>query len=335
MATAIAPFQKTTTRIAALDGWRGIAILMVLEAHFWAPTHPWSGHWGRFGVTIFFVLSGYLITGNLLREMDNGGISLRRFYLRRIFRLWPCAWTYQAVVLFLFAALVHRFMWRDALKCIAFVRNFSGDTILTEHFWSLSIEEQFYLVWPLMLVVFRKRAARIAVAGIVFVAIFRVTHWAIWADQVHNYFPSMATQFNADDLLAGCLVSLLKQRFPLVLENRKILAGSIAVLLPVAIVPSYISHTAAIFAIGAALILSVQHPALNRAFSFRPLERLGVLSYSLYVWQQLFGHIEHPARPWLVLPALAMAWLSYEYIEQPGLRFGARFGGRKSTLVSV
>ena len=331
MSTATVESPKSSAvshRIASLDGWRGIAILGVLVEHFVRPRVPSIGHSGGYGVTLFFVLSGYLITGNLLRESENGGIRLRRFYLRRIFRLWPCAWTYQLVVLFLLALATHRVMWRDALRCIVFARNYGGSTILTEHFWSLSIEEQFYLVWPLALVLFRKRAMWVAIAGILFVTAFRVTHWGVWIDHIH-YVHSMPTQFRADALLAGCIVAMLKQRYPRLLSNVRLLATVTSALLLTAAFTSYASRTAGIFAIGAALLLTIHEPRLNRAFSYRPLSYLGLISYSLYVWQQLFAHISRPVHPWLALIAIPVAILSYEYIERTGIRFGAKLMAAK------
>ena len=138
-------------RIPTLDGWRAIAITLVLIDHF-TPGFPYhrGGKWleiiGNHGVNIFFVLSGYLITSKLLEERS---ISLGRFYVRRFFRLMPAAWTYLA-----FVALIQLLHWRDALAHVFFYRNFydaphGGRS--HAHFWNLSAEEEFYLVWPTIL----------------------------------------------------------------------------------------------------------------------------------------------------------------------------------------
>src|ERR1700731_4102388 len=136
--------ERVNGRIPTLDGWRGVAILLVLIGHFMPRTYfslvrTIGGH----GVSVFFVLSGFLITSRLLDEQErNGRINLLRFYLRRIFRLMPCAWTFLLVVWTL--GIVKP---GEIESCLFFFRNYvafgpSGPTV---HFWSLSIEEQFYL----------------------------------------------------------------------------------------------------------------------------------------------------------------------------------------------
>src|ERR1700739_802804 len=190
MATATAPPQTAaSTRIAALDGWRGIAILMVLVAHveatyFGRPIPSWLNT-GEHGVCIFFVLSGYLITSNLLQR----GLNLRRFYIRRFFRLMPVAWAY---LLFLGAAEVlvryPRIALPEAASCLFFYRNYYGPigTAATLHFWSLSVEEQFYLAWPLVLLLLgRRRCLQIVPVAIIGIAAWRYAHWSYY-DRIYH-----------------------------------------------------------------------------------------------------------------------------------------------------
>jgi peptidoglycan/LPS O-acetylase OafA/YrhL len=163
-------------RIPSLDGWRGVAILLVLSDHVQMallghPMRQWALT-GQHGVTIFFVLSGYLITSKLLE----GPINLKTFYLRRFFRLMPVAWAYLAT-LWLFDALMrmHDMSVREATSCLLFYRNFLIGHIATLHFWSLSIEEEFYLTWPVLLLLLGPRRNRwIALAGMFAVAGWRV-----------------------------------------------------------------------------------------------------------------------------------------------------------------
>src|ERR1700761_6122181 len=132
-------------RIPTLDGWRGIAIFMVMMSHFIAGylVHPRLGQWfnlGQHGVQIFFVLSGYLITSNLLCEDK---IHLGRFYVRRLFRLMPAAWTYLLVLVALTAWTPLKIIGSDLWACLLFFRNYLPETVTntcTEHFWSLSLE---------------------------------------------------------------------------------------------------------------------------------------------------------------------------------------------------
>ena len=158
--------EQAPSRIPTLDGWRGIAILLVLFDHTMNVfrgygASPWV-QTGQHGVTLFFVLSGFLITSSLL----NGPIDLRSFYIRRIFRLMPVAWAYLGLLLLL-NLRVHVVSKSAVLASLFFYRNFEAATFgsATWHFWSLSLEEQFYLVWPIVLLLAGARRSRwIAVA---------------------------------------------------------------------------------------------------------------------------------------------------------------------------
>jgi peptidoglycan/LPS O-acetylase OafA/YrhL len=200
-------------RIPTLDGWRGIAILLVLITHLQAGLwgHVYGGHrWldlGQHGVTIFFVLSGYIITAKLL---DNEEISLKRFYLRRFFRLMPCAWLYLISVAAI-AKIIHvPIIGPDAWSSIFFFRNYlptadNYTTVCTAHFWTLSLEEQFYLVWPFVLLYAgRKRSLHIAISGAAACAILRLSHW-VYYSQTSGFH----TEVRADALLIGCALAML------------------------------------------------------------------------------------------------------------------------------
>lgn len=321
MSTAVAeiPAVQKSQRIAVLDGWRGIAILLVLEDHFWFSRHfqarseMWNGGW--LGVTIFFVLSGYLITKNLLAKDP---IDLRRFYTRRIRRLWPSAWAY-LLFIFLIHLLVHQVVWSDVAKCVFFVRNYTHGLWATEHFWTLSIEEQFYLVWPaVLLFAGRRRAAWIAGSGIVAVAAYRIAYWSQWSDPVH-FRLSWHTQFRADSLLVGCLFAILIFNFPRLLSNAKMLLVGGSFSLVLAIAGTKVSPTAELFAIILFLLYSLGCNRLNSVLSFRPLAALGRISYSLYLWQEFYFMLGYSKlHLWLYLiPATLTAIASYYLIEKP------------------
>jgi peptidoglycan/LPS O-acetylase OafA/YrhL len=315
-------------RIPTLDGWRGIAILMVLFDHaqysllhhFASPYTQTGGH----GVTIFFVLSGFLITSKLLESP----ISLKRFYIRRLFRLMPAAWTY-LVVLFLFGQLtsVHLEHLAGFSSCVFFYRNFAGVSAgpLTGHFWSLSLEEQFYLVWPfLLLLAGVRRCLWVAAAGAIGCAVYR---WFFWARYDHIVI-NCQTQVRADALLVGCLLAML-------LANPRVRAKAqrwskfwalpaLAVLLfSIAryhwIVPLFESVS-----IAGLIAATTLHPAsyFARPLSFAPLAWLGTVSYSLYIWQQLFMAFSNPWAICLLMPLVAL--VSYYLIERPATQLGHR-----------
>lgn len=217
LGSALNVLDKSRTRIPTLDGWRGVAILMVLLSHTGIAlrgvlTIPHAESIGQHGVAIFFVLSGYLITSRLMQEEEAfGSVSLGSFYIRRFFRLMPCAWTFMlfAFVLTL-GAHPRPFTGKDVVASLCFFRNYvetNGAHPITGHFWSLSIEEQFYLVWPSVLIFCGTRWARwAAVAGAAGVALYRLHAWTFLAHQPLQ--ATFGTQYRADALLTGCAGAL-------------------------------------------------------------------------------------------------------------------------------
>ncbi len=198
-------------RIPTLDGWRGIAILMVLSEHFVIGfvKHRFFGseflQLGQHGVTVFFVLSGYLITSSLLAQER---INLRSFYIRRFFRLMPAAWTYLLVLGLLTLLTPLKVIGEGAWGCLFFFRNYMAPNpawFNTGHFWSLSVEEQFYLAWPgLPLLLGNKKAAWLAGIAAVGFSIYRIVNWG--PDEYQNF---ARTPMCVDKLMIGCLLALL------------------------------------------------------------------------------------------------------------------------------
>lgn len=323
----------TTGRLPVLDGWRGVAILLVLFDHLQAALlgrylQPWT-QTGQHGVTIFFVLSGYLITSSLIK----GPINLRHFYTRRAFRLLPVAWTYLGALVLL--DLISRTHLSSGLKAsLLFYRNFVGQEGdgMTGHFWSLSLEEQFYLVWPLLLLIAGLRFSKwLAAAGIFSCALYR---WMNWAHYNHNILNGR-TQVRADALLAGCLLALLlsdqwrlkwhildlvnKERW-----RRVLTASAFAVLLFCMARFHWLPPLSENIAIAALMAASLLHPI--QILSARWLTYVGKVSYSVYVWQELLMGTWPGWTHFFVLcfglPLLALG--SYYLIERPCTELGRR-----------
>ncbi|HEX4320173.1 MAG TPA: acyltransferase [Acidobacteriaceae bacterium] len=325
-------------RISTLDGWRGIAILLVLFDHIQVAT---NGHYffswaqtGEHGVTVFFVLSGFLITSKLTEK----SIDLRAFYIRRFFRLMPVAWIYLATLFFVGWRLNQTLITWDALRrCLLFYQNFppKGPADgLSSHFWSLSLEEQFYLIWPPLLLMLGSRKCRgIATIGILICAIYRWTHWAHYDD----ILMSRQSQVRADALLVGCLLALFLQedRFRSY-ASRFSVALTVPSLAVVAVCFErfhWLPPLCECLAIAALICATVLHPKSmpSRALSFTPLTKLGVVSYSIYIWQQLFMGLEGKALIiGLCIELPLVVFLTYEYIELPCIRLGHKLA-RTST----
>ncbi|HEU5352770.1 MAG TPA: acyltransferase [Terracidiphilus sp.] len=294
--------QPTTGRIPTLDGWRGIAILLVLASHVTMGVlgHPVSIPFGVHGVTIFFVLSGYLITTKLMEEQARTGrISLRRFYLRRFFRLMPAAWLYLLVaVAIVGAASVTVQTHAEAIVAsLLFFRNYldlhgrlqdTGQFWLTAHFWTLSMEEQFYLLWPGVMVLAGLRKARwVALVLASGLALYRFSHEHALLQATFQV--RYESQYHADALLLGCAAALLLPQI------RVYLRGWMVWPLAVILVWCGLRYSDLIpfgESVVIALLLCVTSlnpkTAISRLLDWRPLAYIGTISYSLYLWQQLF-----------------------------------------------
>lgn len=317
-------------RIPSLDGWRGIAILLVLTEH--TQTALLGGrpilNTGQHGVTIFFVLSGFLITSKLLE----GPIDLKTFYVRRFFRLMPTAWAYLAFVAICDIVLrQHQLTGGAATTCVFFFRNFiaAPDSVATGHFWSLSLEEQFYFFWPALLFLIGVKKCRwVALAGILACASWRYMHWNLYSSFPHCF----QTHVRADALLVGCLLA-----FVMADSQMRTLVGRWAKYFSVAAFPGLIYYILRYpwlpplgenICIAALIASSVSHPnhRLSRWLDARPLAALGVVSYSVYVWQQYFFEIRRGpiATPLMMAIMPLFAWASYRLIEQPCRRLGYR-----------
>lgn len=329
--------EQASSRIPTLDGWRGIAILLVLFNHVMNAclqnvTSPWLAT-GQHGVTVFFVLSGFLITANLTA----GPIDLKRFYIRRFFRLMPVAWAYLAVLL-LIDLRMHIVSASAIVSSLFFYRNFTGTAFgsSTWHFWSLSLEEQFYLAWPPVLFLAGMRRSRwIAVLAICGCALYR---WAFWSYYNQNLL-NCQTQVRADALLVGCLMALLLRdpalRSQIVKWSGRLALPALCVFIfciwKFVFLPPLIESVSIVLMLTA----SVLHPEspFAKPLSWRWLSKLGVISYSIYVWQELFmliargqGFLGRALTLGVCLPLCVLG--SYWYLERPLNRLGHKLSDR-------
>jgi peptidoglycan/LPS O-acetylase OafA/YrhL len=311
-------------RIPSLDGLRAISISLVVAGH-WAELRYHSdvaGAFANLGVRIFFVISGYLITTLLLNERgETSTIRLREFYVRRAYRILPAA---MAFMLPVFAIFWHELRWYHMAAAALYLTNFDfTHPWFLGHLWSLSVEEQFYLLWPGVLKKWYRHRVWILVGVVLLAPMYRVAcHFLGLHGKADETFPAVA-----DVLAVGCLLAVFAARAPRI---NKTLA--IAMLAPVLLVPVYVGemrfHITAglLFVFWPAMHLSIAGLLLHVVqrpywcLNARPIVWLGKISYSLYLWQQLFVFGEH-ARPWyFVFFAVGLASASYYFVEQPMLR---------------
>jgi peptidoglycan/LPS O-acetylase OafA/YrhL len=344
--------------IPSLDGLRALSILIVILSHIKQalPTAiAGSGLFryiiggGLHGVQVFFVISGYLITTLLLREFDRfGTISLRRFYARRSLRIFPPFYAYLAVLAISWISGIipqHRLTFLAAATyTIVYLSNPTGWYV--QHAWSLSIEEQFYLLWPAILLWLhrRRRAIAFAVLMIAIMPIARFVLHLAWAATLEHASRIIVLFGSADTLMVGCLLALLKGRPSWEALHRRCLTPLSAVsmvLVGFLVVPylstkltghiasaimSALGNTVTSLCIGGVLLYVVENPTslAGRLLNLRLVRHIGVISYSLYVWQQFFTSPASPFPLYRYLFILAAAEASFWLIERPLIRVRKR-----------
>jgi peptidoglycan/LPS O-acetylase OafA/YrhL len=325
----------------ALDGLRGIAIALVVVSHVhWVPG-------GYLGVDVFFVLSGFLITTLLLEEWGlTGAVRLRAFYLRRVRRLLPTLLALLAILALLAAAAatsgdtaIARSWSTSIAACLLYVANIwraTGHPLIgpLTQMWSLAEEEQFYFFWPplLMLLLRRGVGLRGLAVGLGTVTLAVMVWRAHIGPGPRSYF---SPDTHCDPLLIGCLLGVLRygRMLPRVPGGIAVLA-CVALAADVAVAASaqltqWFVFPVAGLATAAVIAAALQGSWLTRLLSFKPLVGLGVISYSLYIWQGLGFSIQGVpgGRTTEILPTVFVAWLSYRFVERPFRR--------RRTLASV
>ena len=322
-------------RIPSLDGLRAISISLVVVGH-WAELRYHSdvaGAFANLGVRIFFIISGYLITTLLLKEYGKTStIGLRDFYVRRAYRILPAAIVFMVPV---FVIFWHELRWYHMAAAALYLVNFDfGHPWFLGHLWSLSVEEQFYFLWPGVLKRWHRHRVRILVGVVAFAPVYRVAcHFLRLHGRADETFPAVA-----DILAIGCLLAIFAGRIPKIKTS-----WALGMIVPVVLVPVYVGALrfritpVLLFVLWPVMHLSIAGLLLHvvqrpyRLLNVRPVVWLGQISYSLYLWQQLFVFGRH-SRPWyFVVVAIALAGASYYLVEQPMLRVRERKAGARKT----
>ena len=347
----------------ALDGLRAVAVVLVLLHHtaafLWPSVQPSFATGGFLGVDIFFVLSGFLITTLLLARPEQ---ALGRFYLRRVRRLVPGLLGMLAF-LGVCGLVFDAPSARDWLSTVIWVTTYSGNwgVLSTHHIapevshtWSLAVEGQFYVVWPVItaavLRIARGRSEALAGVAVVGIAAVMAWRWHAWHQQ-HNWLALyIRTPARADALLIGCLAGLAASSGWVTDRPARFWQGSLAVGLPVLIVLAFtvegstgslydggltaIAVIAALVVLGA-LFTPADFPT-TRVLASRPFVAVGTWSYSLYLWHfPLFFLLREHAGTWPAAGRTIVGWVlafaaaiaSYRFVERPFLRRPAKAAG--------
>ena len=359
--------RNLPAHVVGLDGVRGVAVLLVFISHFhWilspdpflTKVTPWhfinrTFEAGFMGVDIFFVLSGFLITSLLMKDRSTNQKNLfKRFYRRRALRLLPAL--YALLIADFFVSRWENFpgdiQWRTTWHAILFlnnwniVNNFGKAQNDLGHLWSLGIEEQFYLIWPLTLWLLAKLkiSSKMMIPLILFASLVVMAHrTSLWNDGTSWIILYIRTDTRLDSLLIGAMFAYVYRHYQM---PSKIL-NSVATLSLMGLV--YIKYvldkSPFIFEMGwtiiallaGFIILSVAEGVffVQKVFTWRPLTMIGKVSYGLYLWHMpiflLFGrHVTSGPRPLRLLIGIVIASvvtsLSWFFIEKPFLNLKNR-----------
>lgn len=373
--TSAAPGMSTSRFRADIEGLRAISVLAVL---LWHAGIPWLAG-GYVGVDVFFVISGFLMTRILVGEAERSGrISLSGFYARRARRLLPAALaallgTVVLTVLFLplhrwasiggdlVASAVYLINWHLAADSVDYLAQESAPSPV-QHYWSLAVEEQFYLVWPLLLVialvVTKRRPARIrgaawALTGATFVLSLTLSIHLTRTSAAEAYF---VTHTRAWELALGAAIALgagwwaqIPRAMAIAIGWLGLAAIGYAIVTFSAATP-FPGSAALVPTMGAAAVLVAGTAAGSRGpvavLRLRPMQFTGRISYSLYLWHwpfivvamEMFGSGHQVAIRYGVL-AVALsaipAWLSWRYVEEPVRRRGSSMRPERRTPESL
>lgn len=329
-----------------IDGLRAVAVGSVILYH--AALWPFTG--GYVGVDIFFVISGYLISSIILSDISSKGFSFATFYERRIRRIFPALFLVIACslvpALLLFTPLQLREFGQALAATTLFASNiyfwlkagyFSADTQNNAliHMWSLSVEEQFYIAFPLLLIaLYRLRIRPALPVGVLLLASLAwCLHWQASGNAMANFFlvPSRAWE-----LMTGTLVALYRPRWLTIapalpgLAVGMELVGAALILMPIFTLTAASDWpglaTIPVVAGAALLMLATRTTSpLGRILASTPMVWIGLVSYSAYLWHQpvfAFAHVGLGAfsasvTAGLILLTFALAWTSWRFVERP------------------
>lgn len=348
----------------ALDGLRGLAILLVIVYHNFGFINYFFFGW--LGVDLFFVLSGFLITDILLNTAGQPHF-LKNFYTRRLLRIFPLYYLALLLFMYLIPALTHAFpadyyrenqfwMW-TYLQNWLYIFKPAGDTTGLHHLWSLAVEEQFYLLWPLVILLLRKPGRLLLFISGVLLAVIGLRIW-IWNSAITNlaYF-NLYTFSRIDGLCIGTMIALLQRINPGFLsKNTSIVVFSFALAnfafyfinrnyafsFPYLAIAGYTTF-AMTFGLLVNEAVTNGTRLITRIFSWSVLRFFGKISYGLYVFHWPVYLLLNPVLNQLItIPgnytlthflsamlstgiAIGISLLSFHFFEQPFLKLKQRF----------
>jgi peptidoglycan/LPS O-acetylase OafA/YrhL len=340
---------KASSRIPSLDGLRAISIMLVMASHLvYIESFPlpkmieplWLDRLGPLGVRVFFVISGFLISSLLFRELEtNQSINLGKFYLRRMLRIFPPYYFFILVMIVLSRLDWVKLSGLDIIHALTYTINYYPErSWVIGHGWSLSVEEQFYLLWPAILLLAGKRRGLLISLSFFLIAPFIRLGYFYLKPAYVEYELGFRFETTADAIAIGCLLAgnykwLLSQPyFHKMVKSRLFILVPILVLFASEINPvriRYILFAIPIQNIGIAACvawcITNYKGLIGTILNTRPVAFFGVISYSIYLWQQPFlnpySSLPISQFPLNLLMVGIVSIISYYFVERPFLMF--------------
>jgi len=339
-----------------IDGLRAIAVMAVVGYH----AFPGKIHGGFIGVDIFFVISGYLISTIIFSSLERHRFSLIEFYVRRVRRIFPALFVVMLVTFAVgwYILLADEFsqLGKHIAGGAGFVSNFilwnesgyfdrAASTKPLLHLWSLGIEEQFYIFWPLLMVfVWNRHWSFLKITALIAVTTFAVNIYLINTDPVASFYSPVSRFW---ELMAGGMLAYIILHRPQMIggyKNAQSILGFLLIAIALVLVEkssAFPGWWALLPVTGTFLIISAGSEAwLNqKLLTGRVMVGIGLISYPLYLWHWPLlsfaeilenGVVSREIRIAVVVSSFFLAWLTYRYVESP-----IRFGRRKVLMVWV
>lgn len=357
------PNHQSITYQSAIDGLRAIAILLVLGFHAFPSLIPG----GYIGVDVFFVISGYLITSIILSDLSKKSFSIKEFYYRRVRRILPSLLFIfvlaYAVGWFVFTPIEFEKLNKQIAAGSFFASNFvfwkqsgyfdvAAELKPFQHLWSLAIEEQFYLLWPLALLLLSRWRKGIWWFIVAIICLSLVANLVISGKDTVHAFYSPWTRFW--ELAIGGYIAYLGinrpkqniEKIPSLLSSGLVLLGLVLIVYGAFALDSasvFPGYWALLPTLGAACIIAAPQSPIRALLGSRLLVSIGLISYPLYLWhwvllsfaRTLYGQsLPLALRALMVICSFGLAWLTYRYIERP-FRFGARPQFKAKLLIGL
>jgi peptidoglycan/LPS O-acetylase OafA/YrhL len=337
--------KEQTNRIPSLDGLRTISIALVMASHLaFAFGHFNLFNAGDLGVRIFFVISGFLITGLLIGEHErNETVSLTKFYFRRTLRIFPPYYFLLLVLLLLSLWGKIHLAAAQFLPAAAYLSDYVfPDDWNVDHAWSLSVEEQFYLIYPGVLVLFgMHRIKWILAVTVAACPLLRLIDHDVFA-AAHPIWLTKGFHANVDTLAVGCLLAFLRPSLHANGAYQRLISSRLLFLVPVLVFVinadiDYIGlDLGPLFSINNVLIALMLDCAVTNStgpagkfLNSPPMVFIGMMSYSIYLWQQPFLHPSPETRyfafPFNIIGFTACVLISYFVVERLSLRVRKRY----------